>query len=451
MARYSLIHKDWALRGWSDKPKTAVNIKNGRMEPLISKVDYVLRCCDGQTDFDSLLFMPVHIKILDNLEKQGVTCPVSEPAELKEYQKHKMADNPFIMNIHWAITGRCNLKCKHCYMEAPEKSFRNLSLKEIEKYADEMAQANVLTINLTGGEPFLRKDIFDIIAIFQERHIPVTQLFTNGLLVDESVLDKLAEMGIKPGFNISFDMVGFHDKMRGLSGVEKPTIEAIKLLKKHDYNVVIASSVDKISASAMMETYELMRDIGVDVWRVMSPYSTGSWAENSNLSLSLDDELNYYKPVFDQWVADQYPMVIQLGNLFDGRMSGFKDYKPPREIKFTPDNYGCDTCKNTAYIDPDGYMLPCVAYTETDLHKDMPNIFERGFADSFKDTTLRKVCDMKRKDLFEQNKECESCDHFEKCGVGCRAIAYQETSDIYAIHQGMCDTFKNGYRDKILK
>lgn len=452
MSQYAILKKPFALRGWKGLEKAVVNTQTGEAGPVLDKVFYVLAACDGQTDFNSLLFLDNHRKILELLEKEGAVTVSDSPGQIDKWQRYRKVDNPFVFNVHWAVTGCCNLKCRHCYVEAPDARYSELPFSDLGKIVDSMVEANVPAVGITGGEPLLREDLFDLFAILADVHIPVRQIYTNGILVNEKLLQRLDDAGLKPEFHLSFDGVGFHDRMRGLKGVEKKTLSAIRLLCEADYAVSVSTVLDKASLSCALATYELMKELGIKVWRVMSPYETGAWKKQAqDEKVTLDEEFAAYRPVFHKWCNDGYPMVIQLANLFDGRRQSHADYKPPHHISFSPEGKACDTCAYSAYLEPGGRLLPCLAYTDTDAVAFMPNVLDTGFAKAWSDVELRKIIDLTRKDLFPQNPDCEGCEHFYQCGMGCRAVAYQQSGDLYARHEDLCAVYSKGYRERFLE
>lgn len=441
MPKFATLTNSYALRGWSSLPKALVNVETGALFPLPDAVDYVMNSCDGKTDFDSLLFLPRHLGILEALEQQGMVTVSDQPSQLLDYQARRGADVPLITNVHWAITGRCNLHCRHCYMDAPIRRSPEPDWQTVEKIIGEFVTANVPAVTLTGGEPFLRLDIFDILALLKDRQIAVRGLFTNGLLVNARTLTRLEAIGIRPEFNLSFDGVGWHDRMRGTPNIEQAVIETIQLLKDHGYIVAVSTCVDRESAPDLMATYELMKRLDVELWRVMTPYASGAWSRNGIPPMTLDEELAHYQPVLTRWVADRFPMVMQLGTLFDGRTQSLHDYKPPRSFSITPESPACATSAFGAYLTPEGKLLPCLAYTDTPLHAAMPSIHTRGFAAAYRDTRLRDICDLTRQELFSDNPECATCEHFRECGSGCRAMAYRESGRVTACHRQMWEPF----------
>lgn len=94
----------------------------------------------------------------------------------------------------WIVTGKCNLNCRHCYA-SPYRSEADLSSAESRRLARELADAGVRHINFTGGEPLLRRDIFDLLKYCIELGLDVS-VFTNMTLVNSEVAEKLARLEI---------------------------------------------------------------------------------------------------------------------------------------------------------------------------------------------------------------------------------------------------------------
>ncbi len=107
--------------------------------------------------------------------------------------------------ISWNRTKKCNLRCPHCYMEAGRPATRELTTDECLALIDEMQALGTEMLILTGGEPLLRKDIFDLARYASRRGLWVV-MGTNGVLVTDKVAQKMVECGIK-GVVISIDSI----------------------------------------------------------------------------------------------------------------------------------------------------------------------------------------------------------------------------------------------------
>lgn len=134
---------------------------------------------------------------------------------LTEHQQYHFYPNRYLRAVHWAITGRCNCRCRHCYMSAPSGKTGDYSTEECLEIIGQMEKAGIQVVNLTGGEALVRKDFFRIAERLTQAGIRIGTIMSNGFLVDEPLLKRLEQLGQKPEFNMSFDGIGCHDWLRG--------------------------------------------------------------------------------------------------------------------------------------------------------------------------------------------------------------------------------------------
>ena len=212
--RYAKLNEDWMLWGWSDMPRTLVNWRTGDHRELNPMSFYVAESCDGLTDFDSFAFLPKHHAMLDLMISEGI-ARIPRGDAIEPWQRHRHADNPRLKGIHWCVTGLCNLNCRHCYMEAPSGRYGQLPFDAMAGLVEQFERANVIEVSFTGGEPFLRKDLLDLIRLLAKKKIRLVQIYSNGLLITGQHLESIPKIGFRPSFQISFDGVGVHDRMRG--------------------------------------------------------------------------------------------------------------------------------------------------------------------------------------------------------------------------------------------
>ena len=116
---YYRLKDNYALRGWEKLPYALVDLSNGAVEFLNQEAFNALELCDGSVDL-SLTFIPRSTKdLVGTLEKRGVVEPCEAGAGLTERQRYRKYPARYIRQAHWSITGRCNYRCRHCYMNAP--------------------------------------------------------------------------------------------------------------------------------------------------------------------------------------------------------------------------------------------------------------------------------------------------------------------------------------------
>ena len=446
--RYARLKGEWLLRGWTDVPRALVNWTTGEQLELRKKGFYVTEACDGNTDFNSLAFLPAHHALLDRLIEKGIAESCEEGNSINSCQQYRKAPNPRLGGLLWSVTGLCNLNCIHCYMKAPSGLYGELRFEEMIHLIDEFERANVHQVSLTGGEPFLRKDLLDIITMLAQKKIWLSQIFTNGLLVTEEVLEEIRRIGFLPSIQISFDGCGAHDYMRGMKGIEQEVIEAIRRVRAAGFPVVIATSVDRVSKGSLTDTYELLRGMDIGYWRIALPYNTGNW-RGATTALSFEEEAEIYAPLLGLWLADGKPFDLELGGFFEGASRRNRP-GPEREetIRYAPENYDCGACREMPNLLPDGTLLPCPGYTDTILHDRMPNVIRLGLSKALIQPFFRSIADMKKSDLLLENEECNTCELFELCGMGCRAIAVASTGELMAKDPVACRIWKEGYKQR---
>lgn len=309
--KYAKLTKNWLMRGWSDVPFALVNWTTGDCRPCNNKLAYVSKACDGETDFHSLLFLPVHLKILDKLIEQGIAEECEYGNTIAEYQRFRMASNPYLSGIHWSLTGNCNLNCLHCYMEAPGNRYSDMCEEDLQRVLLQFESANILQVSITGGEPLLRKDIFSIMKKLLEKKVRISQVYSNGMCITDEILRKIKALGISPDFCISFDGVGTHDYMRGTMETEEKVLGIIQKLRTSGYRVNVATSIDSKSKEGLLQTYRRIKELNVQSWQIAPPNRTGKWTPAAT-GFSQAEEAAAYAPLLSCWYNDGRPFHLQL-------------------------------------------------------------------------------------------------------------------------------------------
>ena len=116
---YYKLKEEYQLRGWDKLPTGLVKKLSGEVIFLDPLVFYTLQKACSLLPSNALLFNDEQQAIIEELLKNGIIEKSSIPIPLKEEQKYKVYPNRFLYSIHWAITGNCNCRCRHCYMSAP--------------------------------------------------------------------------------------------------------------------------------------------------------------------------------------------------------------------------------------------------------------------------------------------------------------------------------------------
>ncbi|MBI4744543.1 MAG: radical SAM protein, partial [Actinobacteria bacterium] len=192
--------------------------------------------------------------------------------------------------IAWEVTGRCNLNCIHCRssstLESEESDF---TTEEAFKLVDDIASFCKPVIVLSGGEPLLRKDLFEIAEYGTQKGLRMC-IATNGTLVTDEICEKMKESGIKiVSLSLDGSTKEIHDNFRNQEGAFEGTLRGIDFLKKHNIPFIINSSFTKRNQEDIPKVYELAKKLGATAWYMFMIVPTGRGEEIMAELISKED------------------------------------------------------------------------------------------------------------------------------------------------------------------
>lgn len=216
-------------------------------------------------------------------------------AEITYDIQKSLCENPKLDTLFWETTLRCNAKCKHCGSRAGEnvKFEDELNGEEVKKVFKEVASkydAKEILIAVTGGEPLVREDVFDVMKYAKSLGF-YWGMTTNGILITDEVVAKMKESGMST-ISISLDgLEKSHDEFRGVPGSFNKIIENVKRLQNANFLdcLQITTVVNKTNINELEEMYELMKEIKVDSWRVVNMDPIGRANDNNDIALDNED------------------------------------------------------------------------------------------------------------------------------------------------------------------
>ncbi len=329
--------------------------------------------------------------------------------------------------IAWEITRRCNLNCIHCRSssEMVVEQHPDFSTGEAYRIIDDISSYAKPVVVLSGGEPLLRRDIFDIAQYGTEKGLRMC-LATNGTLVTEDICEKIKSSGIRI-ISLSLDGASeeTHDDFRKEKGAFTGTMNAAKLFKKHGIEFLINSSFTKRNQKEIPKVYKLAKELGATAWYMFMIVPTGRGEEIMNELISKEDyeellEWHYHMEKKEKEMlvrptcAPHYYRVV----LQQAKEEGEKYER--RSLKFsTGGAKGCIAGQLIALIDVDGNVLPCSYFP-----KFAGNLREKPFKEIWEKSELfRELRDFKK-----YKNKCGACEFINVCG-GCRARAYSVYGD----------------------
>ena len=123
MPTYYRLKEDVQLRGWDKLPFAVVNSRSKQVKFVSKSLMVTLGMCDGTWDFDTIFCSGEHTRNAAKLLELGFIEPCGEGSRIAPEQRYRLYPNRFMQTVHWSITGRCNYRCKHCFMSAPEARY----------------------------------------------------------------------------------------------------------------------------------------------------------------------------------------------------------------------------------------------------------------------------------------------------------------------------------------
>ena len=313
--------------------------------------------------------------------------------------------------VAWELTRSCNLACVHCRASAANGPHEGeLSTGECRKIIDEIVSFSTPTVILTGGEPLMRPDLFDIVEYGEKKGLRMV-IAVNGTLVDEDTALRLKDAGIR---RVSLSVDGrdgqSHDSFRGVAGSFDAVTNAAGILLKTGLPFQINTTVTALNVNELDDIYSLARSIGAVAWHVFLLVPVGRGKELKGKELSAGD----YEEVL------HHLRRIETKNELEIKVTCAPHYyRIVAEDGGTPQSAGCLAGKSFMFISHRGQAQPC-GYLEIDCGDVRRDGVKKVWEESEIYRNLR--------DLSSYRGKCGGCRYIRICG-GCRARAYEATGD----------------------
>ena len=329
--------------------------------------------------------------------------------------------------LAWETTRRCNLDCRHCRAAATQGPYPGeLTTEEGKQLLTDVAGMGPAVIILTGGEPLLREDIFEVTE-HGHRLGHRMVMAVNGTLLTGDVARRLIDVGIQR-LSISLDGASApsHDNLRAVSGAFEGALRGIGACKAAGLPFQINTTVTRANLKELPAIYELAIELGAAAHHVFVLVPTGRGAEIPEELVTPEE--------YDQtlrWLLDRQ----QEGRLHLKPTCAPQFYRLWREEarsrgeKITPQTHGMEAMtkgclggQGFAFVSYKGEVQPC-GYLELVAG----NIREQTFPEIWKNSELFRQL----RAVDDYHGKCHACQYRKVCG-GCRARAYALTGDALA-------------------
>jgi radical SAM protein with 4Fe4S-binding SPASM domain len=302
------------------------------------------------------------------------------------------------LSVQLDLTYRCNERCVHCYLDHDDRG--EMTTTEIKSLLQEMADAGVFILTLSGGEILLRRDFFEILERARKLSFCV-KLKTNAILIGEREAERIKSLGVESiQVSIYSHRPEIHDTITKVPGSLNRSLGAIRFLKARGLRVIIANVLMAQNRLDYPAVRALAAGMGVDC--TLDPTITPKMdGDRSILSLNAD------------------PATLRAVFLEEGLSGSAGDSCAASARVDEPvlDSLPCSAGHTACYVSPYGDVYPCVQFP-------LPsgNIRHKRFLDIWRHSDqLKQVRAIRLRDLTS----CSQCVHVSNC-TRCPGLAYME-------------------------
>jgi radical SAM protein with 4Fe4S-binding SPASM domain len=335
--------------------------------------------------------------------------------------------------VVWAVTKACNLRCVHCYASADANPAPGeLTPSEGHALLEDLRRFNVPAVLFSGGEPLHRPDTLELIEYAQSLGLSCT-LSTNGLLIDETVADQLADIGLKY-VGISLDgSEAQHDKLRGMKGAFAGSLAAIDRCRARGIKVGVRFTAHALNQFDLDEIFDICLTHDVQRLCVYHLAYAGRGGKMQKVDLSAQQTRNLVNHIFARSELEHAHgsalEVLTVGNHADAAylLLMLEKTNPQRAAELRDrlqgtggNRSGC----NIASIDPVGN----VHYDQFSWHYNCGNIRNQPFSQIWSEAADPRLATLRgRKSHLPAR--CQSCRFVDVCNGNLRTRAEAATGD----------------------
>ncbi|MBW2109237.1 MAG: heme b synthase [Deltaproteobacteria bacterium] len=332
----------------------------------------------------------------------------------------------------WELTRNCNLNCIHCRAAADRGPHAGeLDTHTCCRVLDEVRKVGQPVIILTGGEPLLRPDIFDIARYGHEKGLRMV-MAPNGTLITEENAKEMVAAGIQR-ISVSLDgaTAETHDRFRQVEGAFAGALQGIDWVKKAGLDFQINTTITQQNFAELPKIQELAVKLGAVAHHIflLVPTGRGKYIIDGEISAQQYEEtLNWF---YDQrekvplqlkaTCAPHYYRILRERARAEGKKVTFKTHGLDAVTRGCLGGTGFCFISNTGVVQPCGY-----------LNVDCGNVTETPFSKIWRESKVFQAL----RDFSRLKGKCGRCEYKRVCG-GCRARAYEATGD-YLAEEPMC-------------
>lgn len=325
-----------------------------------------------------------------------------------------------LKTLFWNMTYACNYRCGICFTDAGNHSPNELTTRESLETVEKIHAAGVHDLILSGGEPFLRKDMLEILRHMAKFGI-TARIASNGSLLVPELLRQLRSETLTKSFQISLDTVesDFYSEFHNSSsGMFRTVLENIRNIQKFGFHTTVSVRVTPHTLPGIPRLIDLAFQ---EDWSTITLHLPVHTRRINNAFPQDEDIFSRLEPVFEHFC--ELPLIWLMETYIP-----WAEYHPvmrrlQNKVRFV--HRGCRAGRDRLTINPTGSLSPCVCMDVPEAsvgnvrHDDLLDIFQNS-----------PVCMLLRNP--QEHEICKGCPNLQKCGGGCRAAAFALTGRLDA-------------------
>lgn len=342
----------------------------------------------------------------------GISSPDSSLTSFRPGGRKQLKKSFEPRILSWNTTNRCNLKCAHCYMDAKDwRGSDELTTDEGKRLIDGISQVSRCVLVLSGGEPLMREDIFELASFANSRGLRVV-MGTNGTLITDKTARDLISAGVA---RVAISLDGcdalVHDSLRRVDGAFEAAVEGAAACRRAGLQFQVNATVLRENIERIPDMIRSAKQIGAAEFHLFFLVPTGRGASLRDISPSsyetmLKRLLPLEKEIGIRIKPTCAPMYMRIA-----KQSGSDAVR-----RYTR---GCLAGISYCRVSPEGGVYPCPY-----LPIEVGNVRKESFASIWHNAPLFQEL----RDCSKLQGKCGVCGFNDVCG-GCRARAYALTGN----------------------
>jgi radical SAM protein with 4Fe4S-binding SPASM domain len=384
----------------------------------------ILKLCDGKNTLSDI--QDIIIKKYRIPDKKHAVQQISEfvnavgllefiankPIKRPEYKGRSRAIAPYKLDELWIYyTLACNLRCKHCLVSAGSSLKKELTTKEIKKLVDEAIKLGVKRFYITGGEPFIKDDIFGLIRYITKEKKRELIVLTNATLFDDkriAELNRVNNSRLVIQVSLEGPTAKIHDRLRGKGSFDK-AIDGIKKLVDIGITPIVSTAINKFNERHIVATSRLLTKLGVKEHNILWMHNKGRGATNVNELFVPSDTIARTMKHLKKHYKEQEIILDNVESL-----------KVRVRTKRGRKNDLCNNCYEKICVNSDGHVYPC-ASLNGDRNFDAGSIRQKSLKDIWLNSKIMKKG---RENTVQEKIGCQECELKFFCGGGCTSHSF---------------------------